>query len=111
MEFVGKIFMRALAVILAAWLLPGVEVTGFLTAVLVALILAVLDHFIKPFLVVITLPVTVFTLGLFLFVINALIILLADAVVEDFMVDGFWWALLYSLVLSILMSIFERIGG
>jgi putative membrane protein len=69
-----------------------------------AVVLGLLNIFVKPLLIILTLPITIFTFGLFLFVINALIILLAAKFVNGFRVDGFWWALLFSLLLSILTS-------
>lgn len=107
MRFIIKILVSALAVFLGAWLLPGVAVENVGTALLVALVLAILNTLVKPILIILTIPVTIVTLGLFLLVINALIILMADALVGGFIVDGFWWALLFSLILSILSGIFE----
>jgi len=98
---------NALAVIITAYLLPGVHINGALTAVIVAVVLAILNAFLKPLLILLTLPITLFTLGIFLLVINAIIILLASYFVNGFKVDGFWWALLFSIVLSIVNSIFE----
>lgn len=91
--------------------LPGVSVGGYGTAIIVALVLAVLNLIVKPILVLLTLPVTILTLGLFLLVINAIIILLADAFISGFGVDGFWIALLFSLLLSIFQSILFSLLG
>ena len=91
----------------ASWLLPGVDVTNFTNALLIAIVLAFLNTFLKPLLVLFTIPFTIFTLGLFLLVINAGIILLASELVEGFYVEGFWWALLFSIILSITTSILE----
>ena len=107
MGFIIKILVSTLAVLLGAYLMPGVEVTSFGTALLVALVLAVLNILVKPVLVILTIPVTLVTLGLFLLVINATIILLADFLVEGFMVEGFWWAFFFSLLLSLLSWVFE----
>jgi putative membrane protein len=104
MNFLIKLFTSSLAVILAAYLLPGVHVEDFLAAILVALVLSLLNITLKPLLVVFTIPLTVFSLGLFLLVINAVLILVADSFVKGFEVDGFWWALLFSLILSIINS-------
>jgi putative membrane protein len=92
-------------------LLPGVSIeeNSFLTALLVALVLAFLNAVVKPILIFFTIPITVVTLGLFLVVINAGIILLADKLVDGFHVKNFWWALLFSIILSIVSSIFEGI--
>jgi putative membrane protein len=105
MKFILRLLLSALAVILLANILPGVQVSAFGSAVLVALVLSLLNLIVKPILVILTLPVTILTLGLFLLVINALIILLASSLVSGFSVDGFWQALLFSLLLSVLESV------
>lgn len=110
MNLIIKIIISSLAVFLSAYLLPGVEVDTYVTAIWVAIVLALLNGFLKPLLVVLTIPVTLVTLGLFLLVINAAIILLADNFVDGFFVDGFWWALIFSLVLSVITSIMESLG-
>lgn len=109
MNFLVKILITGLAAILTSYLLPGVSIENFLTAILLAIVLALLNVAVKPLLVILTIPITVVTLGLFLLVINALIILLAEAVVPGFDVDGFWWALLFSLILSLVVAIFDSI--
>jgi putative membrane protein len=103
-----KLLVNALLVFALAWALPGVHVVSFWTALIVAIILGLLNIFVKPILIIITIPVTVITLGLFLLVINALVIQLADWMVDDFTVDTFWWALLFSLILSVMNSAFEK---
>ncbi|MEO5996990.1 MAG: phage holin family protein [Chitinophagaceae bacterium] len=85
--------------------LPGIHIKSFWIAVVLALVLAILNTIVKPILIILTLPLTILTLGLFLFVINAVIILLASEFIRGFSVDGFWWALLFSLLLSIISSI------
>lgn len=107
MKFIVKLLVSALVILLTGWLLPGVSVEGIWTALLVALVLAVLNTLVKPILVIFTIPLTILTLGLFLLVINGLIILLADALVGGFEVANFWWALLFSIIVSIVMSIYE----
>jgi putative membrane protein len=97
--------LTAIAVVLLAKLLPGVAVEGFTSAIVVAIVIGLLNVFVKPILVILTLPITVVTLGLFLLVINAGIILLADNFIDGFTVTGFWVALLFSLLLSFLQSI------
>jgi putative membrane protein len=110
MNFVIKLFLNAIAVVLAAYIIPGVHVDGFGYAVLVAALLAVLNVSLKPILVFLTIPATILTLGLFLLVVNAIIIMTADWILGNgFNVDGFWWALLFSIVLSFINSIFERL--
>ena len=98
--------LSALAVVILANVLGGVQVDSFITALIVAVVLSLLNLIVKPVLVIFTLPVTILTFGLFLLVINALIILLADRLVTGFSVDNIWWALLFSLLLSFLQSIF-----
>ena len=102
--------ISGLAVLITAYLLPGVKVDGMLGAVIVAAVLALLDAVIKPIMVILTLPVTFITLGLFLLVINACVILLASKIVPGFLVDGFWWALLFSIILALINSILEGIA-
>lgn len=97
--------MTAIVVVLLANFLPGVSVDGFLTALIVVVVLTLLDLIVKPILILFTLPVTIVTFGLFLLVINAIIILLADAFVSGFNVAGFWVALIFSLLLSVIQSV------
>lgn len=97
-----QLLLTALVAFIAAKLTPGVEITSFWTAILLALVLGVLDVLVKPFLVFISLPVTILSLGLFLLVINAVIILLASWLVSSFQVSGFWSAMLYSIIFSVI---------
>lgn len=105
MKFILRILLTAAAVLLIGNFLSGVHVENYTIAILVALVLGFLFAFLKPILVVLTLPITVVTLGLFLLVINTLLILLADKVVSGFSVDGFWIAMLFSILLSIAQSL------
>ncbi len=99
-----KLALTALAVVVLANILPGVTVSGYGTAFIVALVIAILNMFVRPLLVFFTLPATIVTLGLFLFAINAFIILLADKLVNGFGVSGFLTALFFSILLSIFRS-------
>jgi len=99
-----KILLTALAVVVLATILPGITVTGYVTAIIVAVVISLLNMFVRPLLIFFTLPATIVTLGLFLFVINAVIILLADKLVDGFAVSGFFTALLFSVLLSIFRS-------
>ncbi|MCD8416450.1 phage holin family protein [Tenacibaculum finnmarkense genomovar finnmarkense] len=99
-----KILLTAVAVILLAEFLPGVVVINYTTAIIVAVVIALLNMFVRPILVVFTLPATLLTLGLFLFVINAIIILLAGNLIAGFAVNGFFTALLFSVLLSVFRS-------
>ena len=92
----------ALAIMFVAWVVPGIEVAGFWSAVLVTIIMALINIFIKPLILFITLPINILTLGIFTFVINALLFMLAGYVVPGFEIEGFWAALLGSIILSIL---------
>ncbi len=108
MNFLIKLILSAIAVMLTSYLLPGVEVSDFFSALFFAALLALLNATVKPLLIIFTLPLTVFTLGLFLLVINAVVILMADDFIPGVEVDGFWWALIFSLILTIITSILER---
>jgi len=104
MNIVLRIVISAIVAFALSYILSGVHIQSFVTALILAIVLGLLNLFVKPILIILTLPITIFTFGLFLFVINALIILLAAKFVSGFSVDGFWWALLFSLLLSILTS-------
>lgn len=105
MNFILRLLLSALAVVILSKILPGVSVASYGIAILVAVVLSLLNFIVKPLLIILTLPVTILTLGLFLLIINALIILMADGLISGFAVDGIWWALLFSLLLSILQSL------
>lgn len=111
MRLLLHILTNTLAVVVAAYLLPGIVIDGYLTALVVAVVLGVVNAVVKPILVVLTFPVTVVTLGLFLFVINALMVLLVAKIVPGFAVRGFWWALLFSLVVSVVTSFLNAIAA
>ena len=105
MKLLIRIIVTGFLVLLLANWLPGVNVAGIWTSLVVALVLGILNIFVKPILVLFTLPVTIITLGLFLLVINAVIILLCTKIVGGFSVDSFWIALVFSVILSVLQSI------
>ena len=111
MNLLIKILITSGLVLLIANFMPGVHVAGFTTALIVAIVLGLLNIFIKPILVILTLPVTIITLGLFLLVINALMILWCTKIVGGFSVDTFWTALFFSIILSLLQSIMNGILG
>ena len=110
MNFVIRFLLNGLAVFLTAYLLPGVDIDGYRTALIVALLLSIANAVVKPVLILLTIPITIVTLGLFLLVINALIVLMVDYFVTDFVVNGFWWALATSLILSIFNSLFDDLS-
>lgn len=101
MWIIRNLLVNSFAVYITAYLLPGVDVRGFYDAVVVSVVLGIVNAIIKPILVVLTLPITFVTLGLFYLVINALLILLVGRIVPGFVVDGFLSALIFSIVLSI----------
>lgn len=105
MKFLLRMLLSALAVVILSKILPGVGVDSYLTAIIVAVVLSLLNFLVKPLLVILTLPITIITLGIFLLFINAIIIMLADYFITGFSVQNIWWALLFSLLLSLLQSI------
>jgi putative membrane protein len=109
MNIIINWLVMTIAVIVSAYILPGVTLSGFGTALLVALVLGLLNVFIKPLLLILTLPINILTLGLFTFAINAFIILMASAIVPGFKVSGFWIALLFSVVLSIVLYLINKV--
>jgi putative membrane protein len=110
MKFIIKYLLSALAVYATADLLdPHIHVDNYWMAIAVALVLGLLNVTIKPLMIMFTIPFTIATLGLFLFVINALMIMLAGWLLEGFSVQGFWWALVFSIIQTIIASILEKL--
>lgn len=105
MKTLIKLLITAALVMGLSEILPGIHTTNYLNAILVALALAVLNFIVKPILIILTLPITVFTFGLFLLVINVIIIYLAGWLVPGFEVEGFFWVLIFSVLLAIARSI------
>ncbi len=105
MNLIIRILITAALVIAIAHFMPGVSVASFTTSIIVAIVLGLLNIFVKPILVLLTLPVTLITFGLFLLVINALLILLCTKIVGGFAVENFWTAVFFSMILSILQSV------
>jgi putative membrane protein len=108
MNFLVRIIVSAVVAFGLSYVLRGIHIDSFSTALILALVLAILNAIIKPLLIILTLPITIVTFGLFLFVINGCIILLAGKFVSGFRVDGFWWALLFSLLLSAVTSLLYK---
>lgn len=106
-----KTLLTAIAVLFAAYILNAVSVENSLTAIIVAVVLGLLNAIVKPILILLTIPLTIFTLGLFLIVINMIIIKLAAELVPGFIVDGWWSALWFSLIVSITTAIMEGFFG
>lgn len=105
MTFLIRLIVTAAVAYGLAYLLKGIHIDSYWTALVFALVLAIVNLIIRPLLVILTIPLTIITLGLFLFVINALMILLAAKVVSGISIDGFWWALLFGLLLSVISSL------
>ena len=117
MQLIVRLLITTIAVLITDLILPGVnlgdmsETNGLLTALLVAVVLGLLNTFLKPLLILFTLPATIFTLGLFLLVINAAMVMLAGRIVDGFQVDGWWWALAFSICLSIVQGLLQALDG
>ncbi|GEN71381.1 MULTISPECIES: phage holin family protein [Chryseobacterium] len=105
MNLIIRLFITAIVAYLLTKVLPGVHFEGFSSAIIFAIVLGVLNIFVKPILGLLGLPLTIITLGLFALVINALIILIADYFIDSMVVDGFWWALIFSVLLSFVTSL------
>lgn len=110
MQLLLDILINAVAVFVTARLLPGVTLDGFSTAIVITIVLAIVNTFIKPILVLLTLPINIMTLGLFMFIVNAIIIILVDNLVSGFSVQSFGWALMFSLILSLVGSFLNSIA-
>lgn len=107
MGFIVRLFFTWIAIIIASYVLKGIHVSDFVSALIAAAVLALLNTFVKPLLVILTIPITLLTLGLFLLVINALIVMMGAHLVPGFAVDSFWWALGFSLLVSLIVSLLE----
>ncbi len=106
MNWLVKVILSAVAVLGSAYLIPGINVDTFFTAIVVSLVLSIINLVFRPLFVILTLPITFITFGLFLIAINAFMIMLAGSLVDGFHVSGFWSALIFSFVLSFLQSVF-----
>lgn len=112
MNFLVNMIIAAIAVAISSFLIPGIHVDGFFSALLVAVILSLLNRIVKPIIVLLTLPITVLTLGIFYLVINVMMVYLASSVLgSGFVVDGFFSALFFSIVLSVVNSILDSFAG
>jgi putative membrane protein len=109
MRFLLKWLVTTAAVLISAYLLPGVSVRSLTAAFVTALVLGLINAVVRPILLVLTFPLTILTLGLFIFVLNALLVLLTSAIVPGFSVHGFGWALVFSLVFSVVSFLLHRI--
>ena len=103
--------LNAVALLIVAYLLPGIVVTSFWAALVAAVVLGLLNAIVKPILLVLTLPVTIVTLGLFLFGVNALVFWLGGSLFEGFRVNGFWWAMIGAILYSLISSFLSGIAA
>jgi putative membrane protein len=103
-----QFMLLSLALIVGDWMMDGVRIVSNVDALLAALTIMVLNRFVKPLLIVLTIPATIFTFGLFLLVVNALILLLASEIVEEFQIKGFWSAVGLSVFISLVQVIFGQ---
>ncbi len=101
--------LNAVALLFVAYVLPGIVIASFWSAMLAALVLGFLNTLVKPFLIVLTLPITIVTLGLFLLVLNALVFWLAGSMFKGFQVDGFWWAVIGAILYSAISGLFSML--
>ena len=108
MNFLLRIVITAVVAYGLSAVLSGVHINDFFTALVFSLVLAVLNALLKPILIILTLPITIFSFGLFLFVINAIIVLVAANFIHGIRIDSFGWGLLFSLLLSVLTSILYK---
>lgn len=109
MTLILKLLINAALVVLLAKVLSGVAVDSYGTAVIVAIVLALLNLSVKPMLIILTLPVTILTLGLFLLIINGIVVWMAHKLVDGFDISGFWMGILFSILLTVLQSIVNSI--
>lgn len=101
--------LNAVALLAVAYVLPGIVIGSFWSAMLAALVLGLLNTLVKPLLILLTLPITIVTLGLFLLVLNALVFWLAGSLFKGFQVDGFWWAVAGAILYSVISSLFSML--
>lgn len=104
-----KFFITVISIMILGGLLKGIRIkgSGFITASLVAIVLAILNFLVYPVMLIFTLPITLFTFGLFLFILNGFVVLLASWMIPDFEVDSIWWAVLFSILLSVITYLLE----
>lgn len=108
MNLIVKAIATTLAIMLGSWLFSGISIDSWLTGIGAGALIVLLNKFVKPILIFLTIPITIITLGLFLLVINAIIIIIADKFIDGFFVASFWWALLLSFIVSFINSIAEK---
>lgn len=101
--------LNAVALLAVAYVLPGIVIGSFWSAMLAAVVLGLLNTLVKPLLILLTLPITIVTMGLFLLVLNALVFWLAGSLFKGFQVEGFWWAVAGAILFSVISSLFSML--
>ncbi|HOI59811.1 MAG TPA: phage holin family protein [Candidatus Pacearchaeota archaeon] len=109
MNIIINLIILILSILGASYILPGVKVASLWTIIILALVISLLNVVVKPILLILMLPINILTLGLFTFIINAFIIMIASFITKGFSVDNFWWALLFSILISIITYFLEKI--
>jgi putative membrane protein len=104
-DLLRNLLITTISIFAVSYILPGIQIESIWTAVILAVVLAVLNVTLKPFLILITIPITIITLGLFLLVINVLVLYVAAALIDGFHIAGFWWALAFSFLVSFVNSV------
>ena len=110
MQFIIRLAISTLAVFVCSYIIPGVHVESIFTAIVVAVVLAFLNAVVKPIMVILTIPVTIFSFGIFLLVINAAIVLMADKLIDGFSVKSFWTALWFSIVMWLITMLLDNLN-
>jgi len=108
---IQKLLINTVSIFVVSYILAGIQIDSFLTALVVAVVMALLNVTLKPLLILITIPLTIITFGLFLLVVNVLVLYAADALIAGFHIAGFWWALAFSLLVSLLNSVLFKPGS
>ena len=104
-SMVGALLVNTISIFAVSYILSGIQIDSFVTALILAVVMAVLNATLKPFLVLFTIPLTIITFGLFLLVVNVLVLYAADYLIDGFHIAGFWWALAFSLLVSFVNSL------
>ena len=107
---IRNLLINTISIFAVSYILTGIQIDSVVTALVVAVLMAVLNVTLKPFLIVITIPITVITFGLFLLVINVLVLYAAEALIDGFHIAGFWWALAFSFLVTFVNSILFGVG-
>lgn len=107
---IRNLIVNTLSIFAVSYLLTGIHVDGFLTALILAVVMSVLNVTLKPLLILVTIPFTLVTFGLFLLVVNVLVLYAAEALIDGFEIAGFWWALAFSLLVSFVNSVLFGLG-